>query len=137
MFVANRISYAFSKIGFVGLGNMGFPMAQNLVKNGHQVFAYDVDAGKKAEVEAKGIVFRNDVKSVAKEANIFVTMVPNNQHSKAVCQGDGGNYINVNKMFRSVQERSSRIIDNRQQHNLTERCSITKQRGKTIRPYPC
>ena len=38
--------YSFAKISFVGLGNMGFPMAINLANKGHTVFAYDVDHGK-------------------------------------------------------------------------------------------
>jgi UDP-N-acetyl-D-mannosaminuronate dehydrogenase len=38
--------YSFAKVSFIGLGNMGFPMAINLAKKGHQVFAYDVDASK-------------------------------------------------------------------------------------------
>ena len=38
--------YSFSKVGFIGLGNMGMPMAINLAKSGHNVFGYDVDASK-------------------------------------------------------------------------------------------
>ena len=38
--------FSFAKVSFIGLGNMGFPMAINLAKKGHTVFAYDVDAGK-------------------------------------------------------------------------------------------
>jgi 3-hydroxyisobutyrate dehydrogenase-like beta-hydroxyacid dehydrogenase len=38
--------FSFSKISFIGLGNMGFPMAINLSKKGHEVFAYDIDATK-------------------------------------------------------------------------------------------
>lgn len=39
-------TFSFAKVSFIGLGNMGFPMAVNLAKNGHQVFAYDVDPNK-------------------------------------------------------------------------------------------
>jgi len=38
--------FSFARVGFVGLGNMGLPMAINLAKAGHQVYAYDVDASK-------------------------------------------------------------------------------------------
>lgn len=45
--LAQRYAYRFStKIGFVGLGNMGFPMAINLSKKGYQVLASDVDHTK-------------------------------------------------------------------------------------------
>ena len=46
MKLATRLYHSFSKIGFVGLGNMGFPMAINLAKNGHEVYAYDIDTSK-------------------------------------------------------------------------------------------
>jgi 3-hydroxyisobutyrate dehydrogenase len=38
--------FSFAKISFVGLGNMGFPMAINLAKKGHTVYAFDVDHNK-------------------------------------------------------------------------------------------
>lgn len=41
-------------IGFIGLGNMGGPMAINLVKNGHQVQAFDLSADAVARVVAEG-----------------------------------------------------------------------------------
>ena len=37
---------SFAKVGFVGLGNMGFPMAINLAKRGHEVFAFDINPAK-------------------------------------------------------------------------------------------
>jgi 3-hydroxyisobutyrate dehydrogenase len=46
MQLALRTVFRFSKIGFVGLGNMGFPMAINLAKRGHSVFAFDIDHSK-------------------------------------------------------------------------------------------
>jgi 3-hydroxyisobutyrate dehydrogenase len=46
--LTTKLSFSFSKVGFVGLGNMGLPMAKNLVKNGHQVFGFDVDTSRKA-----------------------------------------------------------------------------------------
>lgn len=38
--------FSFARVSFVGMGNMGFPMAINLAKKGHTVFGYDVDASK-------------------------------------------------------------------------------------------
>jgi 3-hydroxyisobutyrate dehydrogenase len=82
--------FRFSNIGFVGLGNMGFPMAINLAKRGHKVFAFDIDHSKEVEASKHNITFRKEVKSVAKDANIFVTMLPNSEHSQNVCQSEGG-----------------------------------------------
>ena len=36
-------TFSFTKVGVIGLGNMGLPMAANLIANGHQVYGYDVD----------------------------------------------------------------------------------------------
>jgi 3-hydroxyisobutyrate dehydrogenase len=83
--IFNKISYSFAKIGFIGLGNMGFPMAINLAKKGHEVYAFDIDHSKEAEAKNNNITFRKEIKQVAKDANIFVTVLPNSQHSKSVC----------------------------------------------------
>jgi 3-hydroxyisobutyrate dehydrogenase len=78
--------FSFAKVSFVGLGNMGFPMAINLAKKGHTVFAYDVDVSKETEAKNNKITFRKDIKQLSSDADIFVTMLPNSEHSKAVCQ---------------------------------------------------
>lgn len=46
MRLVNKQLFGFSKIGFIGLGNMGFPMAANLAAKGHQVLGNDADASK-------------------------------------------------------------------------------------------
>lgn len=51
--------FSFAKVGFVGLGNMGLPMAANLAKKGHQVFAYDIKPEKEVDAKMHNIVFRN------------------------------------------------------------------------------
>jgi len=77
MRLATRNIFSFAKIGFIGMGNMGFPMATNLAKHGHQVYGFDVDASKAEEAKKHNITFRSEVKTLAKDANIFVTMLPN------------------------------------------------------------
>ena len=42
------------RVGFVGLGMMGFPMASNILKAGHQLVAYDVDNEKNGRIAALG-----------------------------------------------------------------------------------
>lgn len=46
--LTTKLFFSFSKIGFIGLGSMGLPMAKNLIKNGHQVFGFDIDTARKA-----------------------------------------------------------------------------------------
>lgn len=56
--VAKQI-FNFSKIGFIGLGNMGFPMAANLAAKGHTVLGNDADSKKASEVATKNITFKS------------------------------------------------------------------------------
>lgn len=88
MKLVSKTCFSFAKIGFIGLGNMGFPMATNLTKHGHEVYGFDIDASKADEAKKHNIIFRPEVKTLAKDANIFVTMLPNSEHSKSVCEGD-------------------------------------------------
>ncbi|WP_415254665.1 3-hydroxyisobutyrate dehydrogenase [Sulfitobacter sp.] len=60
------------KIGFIGLGNMGAPMASNLAKAGHQVTGFDV-AGTKAE----GVAVATDLEGAVTGMDAVITMLPN------------------------------------------------------------
>ncbi|MEM1274844.1 MAG: 3-hydroxyisobutyrate dehydrogenase [Pseudomonadota bacterium] len=60
------------KIGFIGLGNMGAPMAANLAKAGHQIKGYDT-----ASVSAEGIAQVSSAKACAADVDVVVTMLPN------------------------------------------------------------
>lgn len=79
-----------SKIGFIGLGNMGLPMATNLLKKGHAVTGFDL-MGKAvaALVEAGGRAADAPGAAVA-EAELVVTALPAAQHVKAVYLGEDG-----------------------------------------------
>ena len=59
------------KIGFIGLGNMGAPMAANLVKAGHDVTGFDMVA------KPDGIPLATSAAAAAKDADIVITMLPN------------------------------------------------------------
>ena len=75
-----------AKIGFIGLGNMGLPMAGNLVKAGHTVTAFDiVDANMKAAA-AEGVGTAASANAVADGADVIVTMLPAGKHVLGVYQ---------------------------------------------------
>ncbi len=67
------------KIGFVGLGNMGAPMAQNLIRAGHEVTGFDV-----AKVEIDGLDMAADIPSLATDKDVVLTMLPNGDILRAV-----------------------------------------------------
>jgi 3-hydroxyisobutyrate dehydrogenase len=77
-----------AKIAFIGLGNMGGPMAANLVKAQHQVFAFDLSALALDAAVANGA---NKVASAAeavKGAEVVVTMLPAGKHVREVYERD-------------------------------------------------
>lgn len=79
-----------ARIGFVGVGNMGGPMARNLMKAGHQVTAYDlVPAALDAVVQA-GATRAASAAETAKGADFVITMLPAGQHVREAWLGSGG-----------------------------------------------
>ncbi|MFN3746921.1 MAG: 3-hydroxyisobutyrate dehydrogenase [Hyphomicrobiaceae bacterium] len=69
-----------ARIGFIGLGNMGLPMAGNLVKAGHQVLGFDLLAGNMEKAVARGVTKAGAANEVAKEADCVITMLPAGKH---------------------------------------------------------
>ena len=78
-----------SKIGFIGLGIMGSPMAGHLIKSGHQAFLYSRSSVPQSLVDAGGVACANGTQ-VAQKADIIFTMVPDTPHVEAALFGDNG-----------------------------------------------
>ena len=77
-------------IGFIGLGNMGGPMAANLVKAGHDVRGFDLsEASLKTFTDAGGTAAVSALEA-ASGADVVVTMLPAGQHVRSVYMDDGG-----------------------------------------------
>jgi len=68
------------KIAFVGLGNMGAPMAANLVKAGHSVAGFDLVAAPKEAAAATGVSARASAREAVADADAIVTMLPAGRH---------------------------------------------------------
>jgi 2-hydroxy-3-oxopropionate reductase len=78
------------KIGFIGLGIMGKPMALNLLKAGYELVVYDIVAAPLAEVVKAGAVAGTSPKDVAARTGIVITMLPNSPHVKEAILGKDG-----------------------------------------------
>lgn len=78
------------KIGFIGLGIMGKPMAKNLMKAGHELVVFDVVKENVDHLVASGASAANSSKAVAEQCPIVITMLPNSPHVKTVVLGDNG-----------------------------------------------
>jgi 3-hydroxyisobutyrate dehydrogenase len=77
-------------VGFIGLGNMGLPMAGNLVKAGHTVRAFDLAAGAMDRASAVGIGTASGIEAAVDEAELVITMLPEGRHVRAAYMEHGG-----------------------------------------------
>jgi len=78
------------KVGCVGLGIMGKPMARNLLKAGFEVIAYDIFPGPIEEVVADGASAGTSAADVARNSNIIIVMVQDSPQSEAAILGPDG-----------------------------------------------
>jgi 3-hydroxyisobutyrate dehydrogenase len=77
-------------IGFIGLGNMGGPMARNLAKAGHRVQGFDVVPAAVARAAEGGVDAAATVDAAIAGADTIVTMLPEGRHVRDAYLGDGG-----------------------------------------------
>jgi 3-hydroxyisobutyrate dehydrogenase len=77
-------------IGFIGLGNMGGPMARNLAKAGHKVTGFDVVPAALEAAQAEGVQPAAGAAEAAAAGETVITMLPAGEHVRAVYLGEGG-----------------------------------------------
>lgn len=85
------------KIGFIGLGHMGGPMAANLLKVGHAVKAFDLVPDALDAAKAAGATLAASPRAAGEGAEVVITMLPAAQHVKSVYLGDDGVLAGVAK----------------------------------------
>lgn len=78
------------RIGFIGLGNMGFPMAVRLVRDNHDVVAFDTRADALDRIAALGAQAASSAKDVADRAETVMASLPSPAASLEVATGAGG-----------------------------------------------
>jgi len=78
------------KIGFIGLGIMGKPMARNLIKAGNQLVVYDINAAAVSEIVDEGAEQGLSSRDVASKTELIITMLPNSPEVKEVILGTEG-----------------------------------------------
>src|SRR6201989_31478 len=71
-------------IAFIGLGNMGGPMAANLVKAGHTVVGFDLVQGLLDQAKADGATIADSAAAAVKGADVVITMLPAGRHVVSV-----------------------------------------------------
>ena len=85
-------------IAFIGVGNMGLPMAENLMKSGKKIKVFDVSKKTLDIAREKKLDVINDFNElITKEVSTVITMLPEGKHSKEVFLGDNGIINKVSK----------------------------------------
>ena len=78
------------RVGFIGLGIMGRPMASNLVRKGFPLVVYDINPAPLRQLEALGARAAASCAAVADDSDIVITMLPNSADVEEVLMGPGG-----------------------------------------------
>jgi 3-hydroxyisobutyrate dehydrogenase len=118
------------KIGFIGLGQMGGPMARNLLKAGHSLVVFDVVQRHVDALTALGAAAAATAKLAAAPAELVISMLPSSPHVKAVYLGEDGVLAGVAGGIPLID---SSTID---PHTAREVASIAAQRGNAMADAP-
>ena len=86
-----------SKIGFIGLGTMGGPMAINLVKGGHAVKGFDIDIDLVKQHADSGGLEAKSCSHAAEKVDFLFTMLPTHQHLETAIFKENGALENLSK----------------------------------------
>jgi len=78
------------KVGFIGLGIMGRPMAGHLIAAGHELYVHDFDAASVADIVSDGATACDSNRAVAVAADVIITMVPDTPDVEAALFGEDG-----------------------------------------------
>ncbi len=79
-----------STVGFIGLGQMGSPMAANLIKGGHSLRVFDISETAVAKMVELGATAATSPADAASDAEFVITMLPNGALVKSTLFGDSG-----------------------------------------------
>src|SRR5260370_36015748 len=79
-----------AKVGFIGLGNMGLPMAQNLLKAHFAVAGFDLNAQATEKLAASGGNRANSLADACKDVEVVITMLPAGEQVREIYLVDDG-----------------------------------------------
>ena len=113
-----------ANITFIGLGNMGLPMAKNLIKAGHTVYGFDLSEEQMNQFIAAGGNKEENIPSALKKSDIAITMLPSGKHVKTIYMGDDGIIKNADNNLLLIDsstidvETSREVEKNANENNL-------------------
>lgn len=109
-----------AKIGFVGLGHMGLPMATNLIKAGHQVTGFDLQQSALGRFAASGGLIAKDIADAARGQEVVITMLQTGQQVLQVCHGTEGLFSTIANNTLFIDCSTIDVNSSREVHQLAK-----------------
>ena len=73
-----------SSIGFIGLGNVGSKVANNIISNGYKLYIHDLDEKKSQDLVSKGAIFCKSIAELVPKVTVLITCLPSPKSVKEV-----------------------------------------------------
>ncbi|XP_050370047.1 probable 3-hydroxyisobutyrate dehydrogenase, mitochondrial [Argentina anserina] len=130
-FYSAQGSSQFETVGFIGLGNMGSRMANNLIKAGYQVAVHDINCNAMKKFFDMGAATKDTPFEVAEVSDVVITMLPTSSHVRDVYTGPNGLLYRENLRPRLFIDSST--IDpqtSRKLSTIVSHCTLKEQKGK-------
>lgn len=126
-------SCQFESVGFIGLGNMGFRMASNLMKAGYKMAVHDVNCNVMKMFSDMGVPTKETPFEVAEASDVVITMLPSSSHVLDVYNGPNGLLQGGNSVRPQLLIDSS-TIDPQTSRNISAAVSncILKEKKGTV-----
>ncbi|OGT53951.1 MAG: 3-hydroxyisobutyrate dehydrogenase [Gammaproteobacteria bacterium RIFCSPHIGHO2_12_FULL_42_13] len=111
-------------IGFIGLGHMGRPMAENLLKAGHAVIVYDIVKAAMEALTKAGASAAPTVAALANAADVIITSLQTSQQVNDICLRPDGIFSNARQGLLYIDTSSIDMVATRALHSEAERLQI-------------
>ncbi|KAG0451722.1 hypothetical protein HPP92_026081 [Vanilla planifolia] len=135
-FSSSVVPSSLERVGFIGLGNMGFHMANNLINAGYKLTVHDIDENVMKKFSERGIFTSKTPSEVADKSDVVITMLPSSPHVLSVYTGPNGLLHDVNQT-RPWLFIDSSTIDPHTSRKLSSnisKCFLKEKKGSADKP---
>ena len=112
------------RIGFIGLGHMGNPMAHNLLKNGYKVIVHDVNSDAVNAIAKDGAIAATSLKMLAEESEVIIISVQTGQQVSDLCLSPDGIFAHAKPGKCVIDCSSIDITTTRMLHSEAEKINL-------------
>lgn len=118
------MTHEIKKIGFVGLGSMGHPMALRLIQAGFEVTVKDIRREQEKNLQEQGAKVASSLPELAREQDVIITMLQTGEQVRAVCLGEHGLYLNAKENAVHIDASSIDLESSRELHESARMAKI-------------